>query len=161
MNKNLRIWEKVKETDPNHTKPVTLGRKFTTIDAMYIIQRATEEFGPVGEGWGWEADTQVYLSGPEPIVVSSVHIWHGDRSNHYGPFTSVHPLYNSKKRLDSDAPKKATTDALTKGLSHLGFGADVFLGMYDDNKYMAELREKHGNKDLGDALPSFDKEDDF
>jgi hypothetical protein len=45
-----------------------------------------------------------------------------------------------KMRLDDDAPKKAMTDALTKGLSHLGVSADVFLGLYDDNKYVQSLK---------------------
>ena len=35
--------------------------------------------------------------------------------------------------------KKATTDALTKLLSRLGFNADVFLGLYDDNKYVEQV----------------------
>jgi hypothetical protein len=39
--------------------------------------------------------------------------------------------------LDDDCVKKVATDALTKGLSKLGFNADVFLGLYDDNKYVA------------------------
>ena len=39
---------------------------------------------------------------------------------------------------NSDIFKKATTDALTKGLSVLGFNADVFLGLWDDNKYVKE-----------------------
>ena len=44
------------------------------------------------------------------------------------------------KRPDSDAPKKATTDGVTKALAQLGFNADVFLKKFDDNKYVAELR---------------------
>jgi hypothetical protein len=34
------------------------------------------------------------------------------------------------------------TDALTKGLSQLGFNADVFLGLYDDNKYVEAVRRE-------------------
>ena len=34
---------------------------------------------------------------------------------------------------NSDIFKKATTDALTKGLSMLGFNADVFMGLWNDN----------------------------
>jgi hypothetical protein len=45
-------------------------------------------------------------------------------------------------RVDSDASKKATTDAITKLLSQLGFSADVFLGKYDDQKYVEALREE-------------------
>lgn len=43
-------------------------------------------------------------------------------------------------RIDNDAFKKATTDALTKLISHLGFNADVFMGQFDDNKYVEKMR---------------------
>jgi hypothetical protein len=46
------------------------------------------------------------------------------------------------KNPDTDAFKKASTDGLTKLLSHLGFNADVFLGMFDDNKYIAGLKKE-------------------
>jgi hypothetical protein len=49
-------------------------------------------------------------------------------------------------RVDSDASKKATTDAITKLLSQLGFSADVFLGKYDDQKYVEALREEFTEK---------------
>jgi len=45
-------------------------------------------------------------------------------------------------KLDDDCVKKVVTDALTKGLSKLGFNADVFLGKYDDNKYVQDLKDK-------------------
>jgi hypothetical protein len=38
-------------------------------------------------------------------------------------------------KTNFDAPKSALTDAITKGLSYLGFNADVFLGKFDGNKY--------------------------
>ena len=38
--------------------------------------------------------------------------------------------------------KKCSTDALTKGLSALGFNADVFLGKFDDNKYVAKMTQE-------------------
>lgn len=47
-------------------------------------------------------------------------------------------MANSRGAADHDAPKKALTDAITKGLSYLGFCADVFLGEFDGNKYTAK-----------------------
>lgn len=147
---NMRIWKDVCVTDPKHTKAVQKGRKFTAVDAMYQVQRATEQFGPVGEGWGYDVDYEfhTYPEGlPAPMVahvVALVTIWHGDRSNRFGPVCAIHPLvasYRSGDQFDDDAPKKAMTDALTKGLSHLGFSADVFLGKYDDNKYVQQATE--------------------
>ena len=34
------------------------------------------------------------------------------------------------------------TDALTKAFSHLGVSADVFLGLFDNNKYVQEMKAK-------------------
>lgn len=43
---------------------------------------------------------------------------------------------------DEEAPKKSLTDAMSKCLSLLGFSADIHLGLYDDNKYVAQLNEE-------------------
>jgi uncharacterized short protein YbdD (DUF466 family) len=44
--------------------------------------------------------------------------------------------------LDDEAPKKAMTDAMTKAFSHLGMSADVFLGKFDDSKYVEQMKEE-------------------
>lgn len=48
--------------------------------------------------------------------------------NKRGPFT------------DEEAPKKSLTDAIGKALSMLGFSADVYLGTFDDNKYVNDKK---------------------
>jgi hypothetical protein len=132
IKQNMSIWNSVNRTDPAHTKAVGFGRGFTAIDAHYQIMRATETFGAVGTGWGYEVVYHIQ----DKMLLAEVSIWHGNRSNTFGPICSIAPLYNKKDQLDDDAGKKAMTDALTKGLSHLGFSADVFLGKFDDNKYV-------------------------
>ncbi|WP_297200479.1 hypothetical protein [uncultured Pluralibacter sp.] len=49
-------------------------------------------------------------------------------------------------RCDGEAQKKSLTDAIKKGLSLLGFSADVWLGMYDLPEYVAELHTEFGLK---------------
>lgn len=139
MTDNLRIWSKVEKTDPAHTKKVNQRGGFTAISAAYQIMRATEVFGPVGEGWGYDAGEPIFQSG---IVFVPVTLWHGDRANVFGPMFGGAEWQDKSGRLDTDAAKKATTDALTKLLSQLGFNADVFLGRFDDNKYVAEVRQE-------------------
>lgn len=143
---NLRIWNAVEKTDPAHTKRVNQRGGFTAISAHYQIMRATEVFGPVGIGWGYTNGHPIFENG---LVIVPVTIWHGTRDNTFGPLygsAEVMPRTKNGPMLDSDAPKKASTDGLTKGLSQLGFNADVFLGKFDDNKYIAsleaELREQ-------------------
>lgn len=141
---NTRIWDQVSKTDPAHTKKVNQRGGFTAISAHYQIMRATEVFGPVGIGWGYENGPATLMG--DKLVVVPVTIWHGDRSNTFGPLYGSAELIDSKGRLDSDAPKKASTDGLTKGLSQLGFNADVFLGKFDDNKYVAAMTEEFAEK---------------
>ena len=138
MTDNLRIWSQVDKTDPAHTKKVTQRGGFTAISAAYQIMRATEVFGPIGEGWGYDAGSPIFQ---DALVIVPVTLWHGDRANVFGPMFGGAEWKNGT-RLDSDAAKKATTDALTKLLSQLGFNADVFLGRFDDSKYVAEMVEE-------------------
>ena len=156
MTENMRIWNAVAETNPHHTKKVEIGRKFTSIDAHYQIMRATEVFGPVGQGWGYTVQHGTISAAPYLLATADVEIWHGSRDNTFGPWRGMAEIVNAKGRLDDDAPKKATTDALTKALSHLGFSADVFLGLYDDNKYVAQMRREHAGKEAprDDAPPT-------
>ena len=155
MTDNLRIWSQVEKTDPAHTKKVNQRGGFTAISAAYQIMRATEVFGPIGEGWGYVASEPIFH---DSLVLVPVTLWHGTRANSFGPMLGC-AEWKSGNRLDSDAAKKATTDALTKLLSQLGFNADVFLGRFDDSKYVAEMaREFQGegdkaiHQDQADAL---------
>lgn len=133
-NQNMAIWDAVSKTDPDFTKKVTQRGGFTSVNANYQIKMATEQFGPLGVGWGYAAGEPIFNGS---FIMIPVTLWHGDRSNTFGPtFGCCEMLGN---RPDSDAPKKAGTDALTKLLSQLGFNADIFLGQYDDNKYVQSL----------------------
>lgn len=143
---NMKIWDAVSKTNPAHTKTVSLGRKFTAIDAHYQIMETTRQFGAVGIGWGYEVSHSTLESGEILLAIADVVVWHSSRENTFGPIRGVSEMINAKGRLDDDAPKKATTDALTKALSHLGFNADVFLGMFDDNKYVAKLKQEFNDK---------------
>jgi hypothetical protein len=151
MTDNLRIWSQVEKTNPSHTKKVNQRGGFTAISAAYQIKRATEVFGPIGEGWGYDAGIPIFQ---DALVIVPVTLWHGDRANVFGPMFGGAEWKNGT-RLDSDGPKKATTDALTKLLSQLGFNADVFEGRFDDSKYVAELEREFAvtiSQDQADAL---------
>lgn len=52
---NLSIWRQVMRTNPRYTKALTgTGFDGTSINAEYMIMRATEIFGPIGNGWGYD-----------------------------------------------------------------------------------------------------------
>lgn len=65
---NLNIWKRVQRTDPRFTKPLEgMGFIGTSINSTYMFMRATEIFGPVGEGWGYEVLEEKFIDG-KPLV---------------------------------------------------------------------------------------------
>lgn len=152
---NMKIWDMVSRTDPDHTKTVEFGRKFTAIDAHSQIMAATQQFGPIGAGWGYHTEYGFEHIGEQHLIVwCDLTLWWKEWGQWEGMATPSDPrtygpirgmaLLTAKDKTklpDTDASKKAMTDALTKSLSHLGFNADVFLGQFDDNKYVTELKK--------------------
>ena len=138
----MRIWESLCKTNPDFTKeaPSSYGKKITTIDPMYQIQCMTEVFGPVGQGWKYTVEYK-YQDG---LVFAEVCIHYCVHNNwfQYGPVCSVQNLSKKNGGLDDEAPKKAMTDAMTKAFSHLGMNADVFLGKFDDSKYVKQMKQE-------------------
>lgn len=69
---NLSIWKQVQRTDPRFTKPLEgAGFLGTSINSNYMFMRATEIFGPIGEGWGYEVVEEKFLDGKpltEPVL---------------------------------------------------------------------------------------------
>ena len=148
MTNNLNIWDKLASSDPKYLKKVSFGsRSFTAIDPQYQVRKMTEQFGPVGEGWGWHNTTEIVpVSNGDSAVLAHVTVWHGTPANSFGPFTGCRKFFDAAKgRMAEDAPKMAITDGLTKALSHIGCDADIFLGKMDGNKY----DQDSGNKNSG------------
>jgi hypothetical protein len=135
---NMNIWNNLCASDPKYLKKISFGaRSFTAIDPQYQVMKMTEQFGPVGEGWGWHSTTEIVnVSNGDSAVLAHVTVWHGSPSNAFGAFTGCRKFFDATKgRMAEDAPKMAVTDGLTKALSHIGCDADVFLGKMDGNKY--------------------------
>lgn len=65
---NLSIWKRVQRTDARFTKPLEgMGFVGTSINSNYMFMRATEIFGPIGEGWGYEVLEEKFIDG-KPLV---------------------------------------------------------------------------------------------
>ena len=143
----MRIWDSLCKTNPDYTRsvPSSYGKKITSIDPMYQIQMMTETFGPVGQGWKYTVEYKhIPNEGFFGFIYAEVCIHyciHGDWFS-YGPVCSVQNLCKKNGTLDDEAPKKAMTDAMTKAFSHLGMSADVFLGKFDDSKYVQEVKKE-------------------
>jgi len=137
MSENMGIWNQVCTTDKQYTKEVAkLNGGFTAIDCQYQIMRATQMWGAVGQGWGYDvANERIVEKGNYLLFVCDVYLWYGNKDQKIGPIPTMNAIIDGSGRLDDDACKKAVTDGLSKLFSHLGFSADIYLGMLDGNKY--------------------------
>ena len=167
---NMKLWKSVETTDPNFTKKVNQRGGFTAIGAQYQLRTATETFGPFGTGWGVKNE-RIEKWEDSGLAVYTATLWYVSREFKKGiPVVQDKPSefpihssikYHSNGRVDDDFMKKVATDALTKGLSKLGFNADVFMGMFDDNKYVNKLTNMNGTwkKEVTDAVKGLSDED--
>lgn len=150
MSENLALWNAVEKTPHNQTKAIT-GKSYqgTSPKPHYLIHKATETFGPCGIGWGFTIEDERIEEGAggERMSIARVKVWYewnGKRGEveHIGG-TSFSGLRSSGKAFtDEDAPKKSVTDALIKALSMIGFAGDIFMGRYDDSKYVDGLKDE-------------------
>lgn len=168
--KNLSIWSQVEKTDTRYTKDAKVGgQQITSLSGTAMIMKATEVFGPAGIGFGWSVLEERFDKGAEMFVgegdkraslgfelnhTVKIQFWFkqdGQRGEleQYGctPY-----LYKSKygTTTDGEAPKKSLTDAIKKSLSMLGFSADVFLGLFDDQTYVDQLKEEQAIEQAAD-----------
>ena len=159
---NMKLWQSVETTDPKYTTRVNQRGGFTAIGAQYQLRTATETFGPIGYGWGVR-DEKIERWEDVGLAVYTAILWYvreGIADEHEVPIHSS-IKYQSNGRVDDDFFKKVATDALTKGFSKIGFNADVFMGKFDDNKYVNKLTNMNGTwkKEVSDTAEKLNKED--
>lgn len=148
---NKALWDSVKVTDPRAVKPIT-GKPYkgSSPKPYWLIERATEEFGPIGIGWGVTVKSERFerLSDTDVLHVAVVSIWYvrdGVRSETFDQMGGTKAAYQSKNGMvvDEDAGKKSVTDGMVKCLSMLGFAGDIFSGLWDDSKYVDWAAEQY------------------
>ena len=143
MNKdNLKLWNSVEKTNPNYTKKAKIGgMSITAIAPQFQIMQVPEQFGGYGRTWGFKKIELDYsLIGYDMVVFKGTFFFPE------GEFEIINSckLYinNAKTMLDDNFAKKIETDALTKAISKLGFNADIFLGKFEDVRYLAEITKE-------------------
>ena len=152
MKDNLKLWDKVEQTDPQYTSKVQ-GKAFngTSINPMYLTKKATEHFGPIGEGWGVESLCHETETIGDTIMFSEqVLLWYmkdGKRCE-LSQWSTIKVAYNTKGKnsylfVDEEARKKCRTNATGKCLSLLGFSADIWLKYYDSPEYVNQMKVEH------------------
>jgi hypothetical protein len=141
------LWDRLKTTDPKHTSKFKRAGGFsgTAIKPIWSIHRMTEEFGPCGVGWGVNEPTfQIVHGNDEALVYCTVSVWHGSRENIVFGVGGDKAVGRNRNGAftDDEAFKKAFTDAVTNAFKFIGVSADVHMGMFDDSKYVSELKEE-------------------
>ena len=144
---NKALWNTVFMTDPKAVKPIT-GKQYNgnSPKPYWLIDRATEVFGPVGIGWGCTVKSERFerLSETDVLHVAVVSVWYvfdGKRSETFDQMGGTKAAYRTAKgslMVDEDAGKKSVTDGMVKCLSMIGFAGDIFSGRWDDSKYVEQ-----------------------
>lgn len=147
MSDNLNFWNSVCKTNPKNTKEANVrGNKITAISPQTQIMNATEKFGMYGLGWGFkEINFDYSITNLTGIVVfNAIFFYIINETEKSFPISSSISAYRDKaqKMPDADFAKKVETDTLTKALSKIGFNADVFMGLYDDHKYVQMMKDE-------------------
>lgn len=142
---NKSLWDSVKVTDPSAVKKIT-GKAYQgdSPKPYYLIERATEVFGPIGIGWGVTVKSERFerLSDTDVLHVAVVSVWYvqgGKRTESFDQMGGTKACYMTSKgslMVDEDAGKKSVTDGMVKCLSMIGFAGDIFSGQWGDSKYV-------------------------
>jgi len=140
---NLKLWNKYCETDPSITKKVSQRGGYTAIDAQAQLKQGTTLWGSFGNKWGLrDLCYNMIYEDNKPIALALVATFFYPKDT-TGSSEIKFPIGSDiAYKPGNDCYKKIRTDCLTKALSQLGFAADVFLGKFDDNKYVAEMTAK-------------------
>ncbi len=153
---NKALWNSVCVTDPAAVKDIT-GKQYrgNSPKPYWIVERATDVFGPCGIGWGVEVvNDRFERFGPEETLhVALVRVWYmldGKRGviEQMGQTRSSYVTSGGKFLVDEDAPKKSVTDGMVKCLSLLGFAGDIFSGRWDDSKYVEFAAEEAARRTI-------------
>ncbi len=161
---HMDIWSALEKTDPNYTKTFKRGGGFsgTAINGTYIVRRLTETFGPCGKGWRFVIEDERIEDGHTLAKgdKARVHIVRGHLAYMMeGTWYETSPQFGQTMLVsqnkhgvftDEEAPKKSITDCISKCAVLLGIGADIHLGLFDDNKYVnTRLAEEAAKKNGG------------
>lgn len=148
---NMKLWDSVKVTDPAAVKRIT-GKPYqgSSPKPYWLIQRATEVFGPCGKGWGVEVKSEGFhrMTQDDVMHTAVVVVWYmqdGQRCTieQMGQTKACYMTSKGSYMVDEDAGKKSVTDGMVKCLSMIGFAGDIFSGQWDDSKYVEWAGEQY------------------
>lgn len=147
---NLEIWKK--NAKPNKAMVNHNDNGLASVQAYYLFEQATKQFGPIGKGWGYNIEEiktlegiPIYSPGPgethllEMACLVQIKLWYMSGEDR----VEMPPLSGTAKYIyfdvnlgfavtNFDAERVALTNAIKKSLSMLGFAADVYMGKHNE-----------------------------
>ncbi len=144
---NLSLWNRVQETDPNYTKKANVkGNRITSISPQFQILNVTKEFGVYGVTWGLKDMSYDYtLVDSHGLIIYDATFFYPNGEFQINNSISLY-VDNARTKVDDNFAKKLETDTLTKAISKLGFNADIFMGKFDDQRYLEDVKKKYAPK---------------
>ncbi len=140
---NIELWNSVSDVNLKYTKRVNVPGKtaFTNIDSYELIRMATEKFGSYGKGFGIKsmAWSENQVEDTVLLVLDCLFFFPGGEFPYRTAIKSIYKAKAGYMVIDEDAPKKIITNTIAKCLSMIGFGANVYLGMFEDEAYINEM----------------------
>ena len=141
---NMRIWDQVKTPPPEVLKKIKGGRLrgMTDISPQWRLQKMTELFGVVGEGWKYTIDQLWTADGSDEQVcafarVSVYYKLESERPPGSSLWSAPIPGIGGSMLIaketgglhtSDEAYKMAVTDALSVAMKAMGLGADIYFG---------------------------------
>ena len=147
-NSNMALWHSVCITDPTQTTEIK-GKPYkgTSPKAYWLIQRATETFGPIGQGWGVDIKDHGFQKLDDVTICHWIIIvlWYMKDGQKCCIEQSggSKAMYKASTGMvyDDDAIKKSKTNATVKALSLLGFAGDIHAGYWNAPGYQRQAYE--------------------
>ena len=139
-NPNLAIWEQSDKPPKSALKQIKGGRisGMTDINPQWRFHKLTEIYGAAGHGW-WTVETkrEFVPCGDEIAVFVDIELYTHDCEHPIqGNGGNVFRVNETRGlRLNDEAVKMATTDAISVCCKQLGIGSAIYEGKWDGNKY--------------------------
>lgn len=143
---NMQLWRMVEKTPPDVTKDADNKRfKFTSVDPHFQHEEATRLWGPYGDKWGIRKMRWDWIAIESPIMILDAEFFYPHPET--GETVSFEYRIDKKYQPGFDNAKMIQTSFKKKCLSLLGFNADIYRGMYDDDEYVRDMEIRFGDQD--------------
>lgn len=151
MSDNLKLWNALKPVDRKFTKPIT-GKSYKgdSPNPTYVIQKVTEQLGPIGQKWGFNVKFDRIREGrPHQIVVHQEQVYGPPDANGNAPILSKIAKYEIIREQYHEVCIEVWFDGDSGIRTFDAFGGTPLLYMTKSGTWMHD--EDAAKKSLTDA----------